>query len=66
MTGVEPIRFQITPKHPGAQLFEVTCTVADPDPAGQRFSLPAWIPGSYMIRDYARNVVSIRAESDGA
>ena len=27
--------------------------------------MPAWIPGSYMIRDYARNVVSIRAESDG-
>jgi len=27
--------------------------------------MPAWIPGSYMIRDYARNVVAIRAESDG-
>ena len=28
-------------------------------------NLPAWIPGSYMIRDYARHVVSARAESDG-
>ncbi len=27
--------------------------------------MPAWIPGSYMIRDYARHVVAIRAESDG-
>ena len=27
--------------------------------------MPAWIPGSYMVRDYARNVVSARAESDG-
>ncbi len=27
--------------------------------------MPAWIPGSYMIRDYARNVVAIRAEADG-
>ena len=27
--------------------------------------MPAWIPGSYMIRDYARHVVSIRAESNG-
>jgi predicted metalloprotease with PDZ domain len=27
--------------------------------------MPAWIPGSYMIRDYAKHVVSIRAESDG-
>ena len=27
--------------------------------------MPAWIPGSYMIRDYARHVVAVRAESDG-
>jgi predicted metalloprotease with PDZ domain len=27
--------------------------------------MPAWIPGSYMIRDYAKHVVTIRAESDG-
>ena len=40
-------------------------TVANPDPDGQVFAMPAWIPGSYMIRDYARNVVAIRAESDG-
>ena len=29
------------------------------------FALPTWIPGSYMIRDYAKHVVSARAESDG-
>jgi predicted metalloprotease with PDZ domain len=38
--------------------------VDEPNPGGQVFSMPAWIPGSYMIRDYARNVVAIRAESD--
>jgi len=27
--------------------------------------LPAWIPGSYMIREFARNIVQIRAESGG-
>ena len=27
------------------------------------FALPAWIPGSYMIREFARNIVRIRAES---
>jgi predicted metalloprotease with PDZ domain len=43
----------------------VRLTVAHPDAQGQEFAMPAWIPGSYMIRDYARNVVSIRAESDG-
>ncbi|NTV10935.1 MAG: M61 family metallopeptidase [Zoogloea sp.] len=60
-----PIRHTIAPVHPEAHLFEVTCTVADPDPAGQVFSLPAWIPGSYMIREFARNIVTLRAESGG-
>jgi predicted metalloprotease with PDZ domain len=59
------IHYTITPSHPGAHLFEVTCSIAAPDPAGQQFSLPAWIPGSYMIREFARNIVRIRAESTG-
>jgi len=59
------IRYRIVPKHPEAHLFEVSCTVAAPDPQGQRFALPAWIPGSYMIREFAKHVVSIRAESGG-
>ncbi len=58
-------RYSIIPSDPAAHLFEVRVTVEKPDPEGQRFAMPAWIPGSYMIRDYARNVVSIRAESGG-
>ncbi len=58
-------RYRISPQDPAAHLFEVRLTVASPDPEGQVFVMPAWIPGSYMIRDYARNVVAIRAESDG-
>jgi predicted metalloprotease with PDZ domain len=60
-----PHRYRISPHDPGAHLFEVRLTVANPNPDGQVFAMPAWIPGSYMIRDYARNVVAIRAESDG-
>jgi predicted metalloprotease with PDZ domain len=26
-----------------------------------RLALPAWIPGSYMIRDFARNIISLEA-----
>ena len=58
-------RYAIAPANPGAHLYRVTLTVAEPDPAGQEFALPAWIPGSYMIRDYARHVVAIGAETDG-
>lgn len=60
-----PIRYTITPSHPEAHLFHVTCTVDEPDSAGQRFSLPVWIPGSYMVREFSRNIVTIVAESGG-
>ena len=59
------IRYSIRPSNPEAHLFEVRCTLPDPDPAGQRFALPAWIPGSYLIRDFARHVMAIRAEAGG-
>ena len=63
MPNAAPTRYTILPTSPEAHLFEVSCTVADPDPRGQRFALPAWIPGSYLIRDFARNVVAIQAQS---
>ncbi|QDQ85451.1 M61 family metallopeptidase [Paraburkholderia megapolitana] len=61
---MKPIRYTIVPSQPAAHLFEVTVTVADPDPAGQRFMLPVWIPGSYMVREFARNIVTLRAFND--
>ncbi|HAF54687.1 MAG TPA: peptidase M61, partial [Thauera sp.] len=60
-----PVEYRIRPANPGAHLFEVTCTVHAPDPDGQVFSLPAWIPGSYMIREFARNIVRLSAQADG-
>ncbi len=55
------IHYAIRPADPGAHLFHVTVRVDDPDPQGQRFALPAWIPGSYMIREFARHVVRLTA-----
>lgn len=59
------IHYTLVPKDPAAHLFEVELRVDTPDPEGQCFSLPAWIPGSYMIREFARNIVRIRAECKG-
>ena len=39
--------------------------VGQPAAEGQEFSMPAWIPGSYLVRDYARHVISVAAECDG-
>ena len=55
------IKYTITPKNLHAHLFEVELKLQNPNPLGQVFSLPSWIPGSYLIRDFAKNIVSIQA-----
>ncbi|MBL7249608.1 PDZ domain-containing protein [Alloalcanivorax marinus] len=57
------IHYRIRPLRPEAHLFQITLTVAAPTPEGQGLTLPAWIPGSYMIRDFARHIVSLEARA---
>ena len=59
------IAYSIVGHDLAAHLFHVTLTVDAPAPDGQVFALPAWIPGSYMIREFSRNIVRISAESNG-
>jgi predicted metalloprotease with PDZ domain len=59
------IHYTITPHDLAAHLFAVTLTIDAPAVDGQVLSLPAWIPGSYMIREFARNIVRIQAECGG-
>src|SRR5438876_4595761 len=47
--------YRIAALDPRAHVFQVSCTVPDPDPAGQLFRSPAWVPGSYLIREFARH-----------
>ena len=57
------ICYTVTAKNLHAHLFEVELKLQNPNPLGQVFSLPNWIPGSYLIRDFAKNIVSIQARS---
>ncbi len=59
------VHYTVVPVQPEAHLFEVTLTITSPAPEGQRVSLPAWIPGSYMIRDFAKNIVTLEASCEG-
>ena len=59
------IRYTIVPSDLAGHLFAVTLTIAEPDSTGQVLALPAWIPGSYMIREFARHIVQIRASAGG-
>jgi len=43
----------------------VTLTLETPA-AGQIFSLPSWIPGSYLLREFAKQLSDLRAEQGGA
>jgi predicted metalloprotease with PDZ domain len=54
------MHYHILPLDPKAHLFQVTLTLATAQ-GEQTFSLPAWLPGSYMIRDFARNIITINA-----
>ncbi|CAN5361764.1 PDZ domain-containing protein [soil metagenome] len=60
------IHYSIIARRPEAHVFEVTLTIAA-ELASQPLdlALPAWIPGSYMIREFARNIVSIEASCRG-
>lgn len=55
------VRYRVTAHNPSAHLFEVELTVAKPDPAGQRLWLPVWIPGSYLVREFARHFIAVKA-----
>ena len=56
--------YRVEAADPAAHLYQVTLTVPQPD-AGQRVSLPAWIPGSYLVREFARHLQKLSARQDG-
>ena len=60
-----PVRYRLVPRSPEAHLFEVSCSLDDPTPDGQSFRLPVWIPGSYLIREFAKHFVTVTAASNG-
>lgn len=60
---MEAIHYAILPLDPGAHLFEVTVWIKSPSPSGQQLSMPTWIPGSYLIREFARHVDSVSAHA---
>ena len=43
-----------------AHLFSVSLTIARPD-ARQTLRLPVWIPGSYLVREFSKNLQRLHA-----
>ena len=59
------IEYRIQPASPEAHLYRIELLIPESAVQGQVLSMAAWIPGSYMIRDFARQVVSFTATSAG-
>ena len=57
------IRYQISSNNPATHYFDVKIQIDKPDPKGLQFRLPNWLPGSYMIRDFSRNIIDLTARS---
>lgn len=62
-TDAFPILYRLAPHDPAGHRYRITLTVQAPSPDGQRLSLPAWIPGSYLIRDFSRQIESLTAHA---
>ena len=56
----KPVHFRVEIGDLQAHLFHVTLTIAQPA-ALQRVSLPVWIPGSYLVREFSKNLQGLRA-----
>ncbi|MBA4112941.1 MAG: peptidase M61 [Verminephrobacter sp.] len=59
-TADSPVHYRIEAPDPHNHLFQVTLTVAEPA-AQQELSLPVWIPGSYLVREFSKNLQNLQA-----
>jgi predicted metalloprotease with PDZ domain len=60
MTSTAAVAYSVQVLDLHAHLFAVTLTIAQPA-ALQRVSLPVWIPGSYLVREFSKNLQCLQA-----
>jgi len=60
-TAPEPIRYTLNFPAPQTHYVEVTATVPTGRRADVDLMMAVWTPGSYLVREYARNVESVTA-----
>jgi predicted metalloprotease with PDZ domain len=56
------VHYALAIPDPAQQWVHVTMTVARPKGPRTAVAMPAWTPGSYLVRDHARHVDGVRAE----
>lgn len=58
------ITYTLTPD-PKAHQWHITLKFQNPSDSSAVLKLPNWVPGSYLIRDFSRHIITISAECDG-
>ncbi|HUR88165.1 MAG TPA: peptidase M61 [Ramlibacter sp.] len=61
---VASVHYRVEAADVHAHLYRVTLHVAQPA-AQQQLSLPVWIPGSYLVREFSKNLQKLSAKQDG-
>ena len=61
-TSRRQVDYRLEIPAPAQQWVHVTMTVTHPKGARSQVALPAWTPGSYLVRDHARHIDGLRAE----
>jgi predicted metalloprotease with PDZ domain len=59
-----PVHYRVEAFDPHAHLWRVTLSIAKPA-RQQIVSLPVWIPGSYMVREFSKHVQNLSATQNG-
>ena len=60
-TGAEPVRYTLAFPEPQTHYIEVTAEVPTSGRPAVELMMAVWTPGSYMVREYSRNVEAVTA-----
>jgi predicted metalloprotease with PDZ domain len=60
---MDAIHYRVEVADLHAHLFGITLTIAAPSVA-QTLRLPVWIPGSYLVREFSKNLQNLRCRQD--
>ena len=58
------VHYTVDAANQHAHLFQISLHIENPQ-AGQFVSLPVWIPGSYLVREFAKNLQNLKAKQGG-
>lgn len=57
-TNQPVVAYSISPSNPNGHIFTVNIVIKKHIQQHLNLELPAWLPGSYMIRDFAKNIIT--------